>query len=165
MYNIANVGWQLVHYTVYGTQKSDNGLGVYPFSSSRKLYSGLATIQYLYNIKLWNRLKIPWHVFVKFPDFSLILPIFPKFPDFSLQGFFPQNSLFSLIFPCSGHPAKHQSQGTKWALAHSHLRVGEAPGEYPSVCTGPYYRVQKKKKKKELVLSNINFWAFSLPAK
>ena len=25
MYNIANVGWQLVHYTVYGTQKSDNG--------------------------------------------------------------------------------------------------------------------------------------------
>ena len=27
MYNIANVGWQLVHYTVYGTQKSDNGLG------------------------------------------------------------------------------------------------------------------------------------------
>ena len=36
-------------------------------------------------------------------------------------------------------------QGTKWALAHSHLRVGEAPGEYPSVCTGPYYRVPKKK--------------------
>ena len=31
MYNIANVGWQLVHYTVYGTQKSDNGLG---FASS-----------------------------------------------------------------------------------------------------------------------------------
>ena len=31
MYNIANVGWQLVHYTVYGTQKSDNGLG---FTSS-----------------------------------------------------------------------------------------------------------------------------------
>ena len=53
-------------------------------------------------------------------------------------------------------------QGTKWALAHSHLRVGEAPGEYPSVCTGPYYRVPKKKKKKkkkkmQLVLSNINF--------
>ena len=23
MYNIANVGWQLVHYTVYRTQKSD----------------------------------------------------------------------------------------------------------------------------------------------
>ena len=40
-------------------------------------------------------------------------------------------------------------QGTKWALAHSHLRVGEAPGEYPSVCTGPYYRMQKKKKKKK----------------
>ena len=31
MYNIANVGWQLVHYTVYGTQKSDNGLS---FASS-----------------------------------------------------------------------------------------------------------------------------------
>ena len=31
MYNIANVRWQLVHYTVYGTQKSDNGLG---FASS-----------------------------------------------------------------------------------------------------------------------------------
>ena len=42
-----------------------------------------------------------------------------------------------------------QYQGTKWALAHSHLRVGEAPGEYPSVCTGPYYRVPKKKKKKK----------------
>ena len=39
-------------------------------------------------------------------------------------------------------------QGTKRALAHSHLRVGDVPGEYPSVCTGPYYRVQKKKKKK-----------------
>ena len=26
LYNIANVGWQLVHYTVYGTKKSDNGL-------------------------------------------------------------------------------------------------------------------------------------------
>ena len=26
MYNIANVGWQLVHYTVYGTPKTDNGL-------------------------------------------------------------------------------------------------------------------------------------------
>ena len=24
MYNIANVGWQLVHYTVYGTKKSNN---------------------------------------------------------------------------------------------------------------------------------------------
>ena len=43
----------------------------------------------------------------------------------------------------------HPSQGTKWALAHSHLRVGEAPGEYPSVCTGPYYRVPKKKEKKK----------------
>ena len=43
--------------------------------------------------------------FVKLPDFSLILPIFSKFPDFSLQGwFFPQNSLFSLICPCNGHP-------------------------------------------------------------
>ena len=31
MYNIANVVWQLVHYTVYGTPKSDNGLG---FASS-----------------------------------------------------------------------------------------------------------------------------------
>ena len=31
MYNIASVGRQLVHYTVYGTQKSDNGLG---FASS-----------------------------------------------------------------------------------------------------------------------------------
>ena len=31
MYNIANVGWQLVHYIVYETQKSDNGLG---FASS-----------------------------------------------------------------------------------------------------------------------------------
>ena len=28
LYNIANVGWQLVHYTVYGTRKSDNGLGL-----------------------------------------------------------------------------------------------------------------------------------------
>ena len=27
MYNIANVGWQLVHCTVYGTKKSDNGRG------------------------------------------------------------------------------------------------------------------------------------------
>ena len=27
MYNTANVVWQLVHYTVYGTPKSDNGLG------------------------------------------------------------------------------------------------------------------------------------------
>ena len=27
MYNIANVVWQLVHYTVYGTPKSDNGRG------------------------------------------------------------------------------------------------------------------------------------------
>ena len=39
-------------------------------------------------------------------------------------------------------------QGTKRALAHSQMRVGDVPGEYPSVCTGPYYRVQKKKKKK-----------------
>ena len=31
VYNIATVGWQLVHYTVYGTKKSDNGLG---FASS-----------------------------------------------------------------------------------------------------------------------------------
>ena len=48
VYNIATVGWQLVHYTVYGTKKSDNGLG---FASSiiAKLYSGLAAIQYLYN--------------------------------------------------------------------------------------------------------------------
>ena len=46
------------------------------------------------------------------------------------------------------------TQGTKWALAHSHLRVGEAPGEYPSVCTGPYYRVPKKKKKKKKKKSN-----------
>ena len=51
MYNIANVAWQLVHYTVYGTQKSDNGLGDYRFSSSRKLYSGRATIQYLYSTR------------------------------------------------------------------------------------------------------------------
>ena len=29
------------------------------------------------------------------------------------------------------------------------MRVGDVPGEYPSVCTGPYYRVQKKKKKKK----------------
>ena len=27
VYNIATVGWQLVHYTVYGTKKSDNGRG------------------------------------------------------------------------------------------------------------------------------------------
>ena len=46
MYNIANVGWQLIQYTVYETLKGDN----YCFSSSRKLYSGLAAIQYLYNI-------------------------------------------------------------------------------------------------------------------
>ena len=38
------------------------------------------------------------------------------------------------------------SQGTKRALAHSQMRVGDVPGEYPSVCTGPYYRVPKKKK-------------------
>ena len=31
VYNIATVGWQLVHYTVYGTKKSDNGRG---FASS-----------------------------------------------------------------------------------------------------------------------------------
>ena len=31
VYNIATVGWQLVHYTVYRTKKSDNGLG---FASS-----------------------------------------------------------------------------------------------------------------------------------
>ena len=31
VYNIATVGWQLIHYTVYGTKKSDNGLG---FASS-----------------------------------------------------------------------------------------------------------------------------------
>ena len=31
IYNIATVGWQLVHYAVYGTKKSDNGLG---FASS-----------------------------------------------------------------------------------------------------------------------------------
>ena len=58
-------------------------------------------------------------------------------------------------------------------LAHSQMRVGDVPGEYPSVCTGPYYRVppppQKKKERKkerkkstmhiimQLVLSNINF--------
>ena len=35
------------------------------------------------------------------------------------------------------------------SLAHSQMRVGDVPGEYPSVCTGPYYRVQKKKKKKK----------------
>ena len=29
------------------------------------------------------------------------------------------------------------------------MRVGDVPGEYPSVCTGPYYRVPKKKKKKK----------------
>ena len=40
-------------------------------------------------------------------------------------------------------------QGTKRALAHSQMRVGDVPGEYPSVCTGPYYRVPKKKKKKK----------------
>ena len=27
MYNIGNVGWWRVHYTVYGTKKSDNGRG------------------------------------------------------------------------------------------------------------------------------------------
>ena len=27
VHNIATVGWQLVHYTVYGTKKSDNGRG------------------------------------------------------------------------------------------------------------------------------------------
>ena len=42
VYNIATVGWQLVHYTVYGTKKSDNGRG-------EAEYSGLAAIQYLYN--------------------------------------------------------------------------------------------------------------------
>ena len=40
-------------------------------------------------------------------------------------------------------------QGTKRELAHSQMRVGDVPGEYPSVCTGPYYRVPKKKKKKK----------------
>ena len=35
-------------------------------------------------------------------------------------------------------------QGTKRAYS-----PGDVPGEYPSVCTGPYYRVQKKKKKKK----------------
>ena len=50
VYNKATVGWQLVHHTVYGTKKSDNGLGDYCFSSSHKLYSGLAAIQYLYII-------------------------------------------------------------------------------------------------------------------
>ena len=35
-----------------------------------------------------NSLIFRWHVFVKFPDFSLISPIFSKFPDFSLQGIF-----------------------------------------------------------------------------
>ena len=36
-------------------------------------------------------------------------------------------------------------------------RVGEAPGEYPSVCTGPYYRVPKKKKKKKKKKNAISF--------
>ena len=40
-------------------------------------------------------------------------------------------------------------QGTKRALAHSQMRVGDVPGEYPSVCTGPYYRVPKKKEEEE----------------
>ena len=49
MYNIANVGWQLVHYTVYGTKKSDNGLGFASSIIAFLIASGLATIQYLYN--------------------------------------------------------------------------------------------------------------------
>ena len=55
--------------------------------------------------------------------------------------FYGQIWLF--LYRCQG------LQGTKRALAHSQMRVGDVPGEYPSVCTGPYYRVQKKKKKKK----------------
>ena len=39
-------------------------------------------------------------------------------------------------------------QGTKRALAHSQMRVGDALGEYPSGCTGPYYRVPKTGQKR-----------------
>ena len=38
----------------------------------------------------------PRHVFVKFPDFPLNLPILSKFSDFSVQGIFSQNSI---VFP------------------------------------------------------------------
>ena len=40
-------------------------------------------------------------------------------------------------------------QGTKRALAHSQMRVGDVPGEYPSVCTGPYYRQKKRRRRKK----------------
>ena len=80
--------------------------------------------------------------------------------DVSLSYFIPLNFetlkaqfysilIFYIISTTYEMKTHSTSQGTKWALAHSHLRVGEAPGEYPSVCTGPYYRVPKKKKKKK----------------
>ena len=61
MYNIANVGWQLVHghysalYSLRDEEKrywTRRSRVHYRFSSSRKLYSGLAAIQYLYNVRL-----------------------------------------------------------------------------------------------------------------
>ena len=37
------------------------------------------------------------------------------------------------------------------------MRVGDVPGEYPSVCTGPYYQVPKKKKKKKKKKYNAHY--------
>ena len=48
----------------------------------------------------------------------------------------------------AGHIVWHTLQGTKRALAHSQMRVGDALGEYPSGCTGPYYRVPKTGQKR-----------------
>ena len=50
-----------------------------------------------------NSLIFPWHVFVKIPWLSLILPTFSKFPDFSLQGLsFTKFPVFPDFFPVVG---------------------------------------------------------------
>ena len=79
-------------------------------------------------------------------------PIFSKFPDFSLctGNSFSQNSLFSLIFPCSGHP------GFMYWSAQACVHRGVNGEDTKPINIGPVlFRIQIKAQKSKMVQQDM----------
>ena len=88
MYNIANVGWQLVHYTVYGTQKTDNGLIHLLFHSLvSKIWARTD-----YGRQRWHSLTIRRHLEYAIPT-ELVVELELALIERKQSGIFWHNSL------------------------------------------------------------------------